>query len=140
MYSTMVIRFGEELLGRGLYIATRAVDDKPGTHYAILDIGNVLARPGVFAPVLYELRPRLGLTVTTDLSRLKTARRIADESGAISRFEQGVADQDYRLFTNNCEHFARFVAYGDRSSSQAFWLGAAGTIAAVAFLASLSDG
>ena len=134
----MYVQERKAALARGLYMITMAIDNKPGTHYAILDAGNVLRRFGVTAPTIYHLRPE-GLVWTTDLGRVQTSQKIADEMGAVARFQDALTRPIYSLLTNNCEHFARFVAFGDRSSAQAVVLGVAGVVAAVGLVAALTN-
>lgn len=134
----MYVQERKAALARGLYMITMAIDNKPGTHYAILDAGNVLRRFGVTAPTIYHLRPE-GLVWTTDLSQVQSVQKIDDESGAVARFQEALTRPVYHLLTNNCEHFARFVARGDRSSGQAVALGVVGVVAAVGLVAALTS-
>ena len=46
----MYAQLEQPRFARGLYLATMAIDNKPGTHYAILDVGNLLNRFGVRVP------------------------------------------------------------------------------------------
>ncbi len=134
----MYVQERRATVARGLYLITMAIENKPGTHYAILDAGNVLRRFGVTVPTIYHLRPE-GLVSTTDLSRVQSAQKVDDESGAVARFQEALTRPVYRLLTNNCEHFARFVAFGDRSSGQAVALGVAGVVAAVGLVAAFTN-
>jgi hypothetical protein len=130
---------GTESAGaRGLYMVTMAIDNKPGTHYGILDAGNILRQFGAASPRIYHLRPQ-GLVWTTDLSRVLTVEKVEDERGAVARFQESLTRPIYSLLTNKCEHFARFVAVGDRSSGQAVLLGAASVVAAFSLVAALTN-
>lgn len=121
---------------RGLFMVTMEIDNKPGTHYGIMDVGNVLVRPGVHVPTIYHLRPD-GSTWTTDTSRLRSSKRIADETGATARFEAALHRSSYDVLTNNCEHFARLVAEGEHKSGQAVVVGIVGMVSLVGVFALL---
>lgn len=122
------------LLPRGIYLARVRLPHKPVAHYAILDIGNVLARQRTWAPVLYQLSPAGPTYCSADSFPLEVLERIHDEPGATQRFEQALARPDYSILGNNCEHFARFVASGIRTSRQVWGVLVAVTLVAAAVL------
>ena len=78
------------IVARGLYVVTMAIANKPGTHYAILDAGNLLRQFSVTAPTIYHLRPE-GLIRTNDLTHVESVEKIDDEVGAITRFQEALA-------------------------------------------------
>ena len=125
-------------MSHGLYLATMSIPNKLGIHYGIHDVGNYLRQTGVVGPRIYQLSPD-GLTWTTQTSRLTGAERIEDPAGAAKRFRDAIAKPTYDLFSNNCEHFARYIAKGKSESPQAFWLGVGLFVAAGAVFASLGD-
>jgi hypothetical protein len=133
--STLIV----DQLSRGLYLVKTSLPNKPGEHYAILDIGNVLRMAGVVGPLLYELGPRgvLAALVTAELIVLE---RIQNEAAAIERFAAARQSARYSLLFNNCEHFATYVARGVRTSEQAQAVGIVATIAATLAVIALLPG
>jgi len=108
----------------GLCLATTDIPNKLGEHYGILDIGNVLGGAPSGAPILYQLTPSgvVGAPIDQELTIVDW---IGDIDAARARFTQALQRPQYDLVTNNCEHFARYVAYGRRESSQV-WIAAFG--------------
>ena len=107
-------------LQHGLYIVTTEIRNKPGQHYGILDFGNVLQPAGLCDPVVYQLLPPVCLPVRYTR---RAVDQIADEVAAAARFAEALGRPQYNVFTDNCEHFARYVAYGSRTSGRAALLG-----------------
>ena len=50
---------------------------------------------------------------------------------AVARFSVALQENDYDLFTNNCEHFARYVTEGQKYSTQVVAAVAVGVLALV---------
>src|SRR5262245_35434808 len=97
-------------LRRGLYLVKVAVAGKPVDHYAILDVGHVLARFNDPVRALYQLVPEGPVVVDAVGSMLAVVKQVHDEDAARLRFDEALANPDYALLGNNCEHFARYVA------------------------------
>src|SRR5579862_3180299 len=127
--NSMTLLQNQNVLARpGLYVVKTALPNKLGEHYGILDVGNRLRRSGVVGPVVYQLAPR-GVIATEETTNLTIVAPVIDEMLAAVRFEEALKKSQYDLLTNNCEHFARFVAFGTSVSGQAQLLGLAGVAA-----------
>jgi hypothetical protein len=121
----------------GLYLVKQFLPQKGVDHYGILDVGNRLRRPWVPTadqPVVAHQTP-LGLRLDRleGTGKWEIVSSIVDEAGARARIGIAATTPNYDLFGNNCEHFARFVAVGERRSSQV--LKAVGVAVGVAVLA-----
>ena len=110
-------------LDDGLYLLTQESDGKSVDHYGILDVGNRLkidqARFSRQPVVVHQTPPSIQsewLQETT--GEWNVEGKIADETRAKDRLIEAARDPSYRLFSNNCEHVARYVAYGVRESRQ----------------------
>lgn len=93
-------------------------------HYGILDIGNTLLHEGADGShpiVLHQTPPRLRIDWLQNTGTWTVLGRIIDVEGAKSRIQEAAQNPDYNLFGNNCEHFARFVAFSHNHSTQIFW-------------------
>ncbi len=106
----------------GLYLMIQKSQGKGVDHYGILDVGNRMGYPGVPAGaqpvVIHQTPPRLRTDWLQHTGSWSVLGRIWDEPDAIGRIEQAAADPEYRLFDNNCENFARYVATGKSESTQ----------------------
>jgi len=100
-------------------------------HYGVLDVGNVLHHPevdGLHPVVLHQTPPSLKVDWLCNTGTWQIIAVVHDMPGAVARIRMAWQDPYYNLFENNCEHFANYVTYGEKYSSQ---LQAAGTIAVV---------
>jgi hypothetical protein len=106
------------LPNRGLFLVERRLANKPGRHVGILDVGNTFQqqRLGWWSSVVYQYGPT-GITFEDLTAYWTTIKPITDVAGAVSRFREARLAA-YDLVTNNCEHFARYVASGSRESKQ----------------------
>lgn len=119
----------------GLYFAVQRPSRKRVRHYGIVDIGNrcrVQEVDGGEPMVLHQSPPAIRIDRLRDTDGWFLLCKIEDESAVISRVNVALHDPTYKLFWHNCEHFARFVAFGVRESKQ---LQAAGWVAALTALA-----
>lgn len=127
----------------GLYLLKRPSNGKPGMdHYGILDVGNRLGHPQVFLdhPVMIEMTPpRLKFSYFQGPEVWTNLGRIPDEAAAIGRMRSAAQNPDYDWFLNNCEHFARSVATGERVSTQIQAGVAAAGLAAIVLAAVLPE-
>ncbi|MEK6551022.1 MAG: hypothetical protein AABZ50_05210 [Pseudomonadota bacterium] len=118
----------------GLYLISQPAE-KNGVrieHFGILDIGNTLQHPkvnGEHPVVVHQTPPHVRADWLGNTGNWSVLGRITDAAGAMQRLKAAFANPHYDLFGNNCEHFARFVAHGERRSNQIFW-GGVGIIAA----------
>lgn len=90
-------------------------------HHAVIDYADRLGFLGLGRPVIFEL-VSTGLRVRPyDPTEPWQRTRIADVDGARRRL-QGVLEmeerQQYKLLSNNCEHVARYIAFGEFRSEQ----------------------
>ncbi|MDO8267443.1 MAG: hypothetical protein Q7T32_06375 [Moraxellaceae bacterium] len=93
-------------------------------HYGILDIGNTLmheAVDGSHPVVIHQTPPRLRIDWLRDTGTWNIEGLITDLAGAKARIIEAARTPNYDLFGNNCEHFARFVAFSKKNSTQIFW-------------------
>lgn len=131
-----------EDLNDGLYLVSQPAE-KNGVrieHYGIVDIGNTLQHPeanGTHPVVIHQTPPHIRADWLANTGRWSVLGRVTDVAGAMQRLRAALANPQYELFGNNCEHFARFVAQGERYSNQIFWAGvgivAAGALAVYLF-------
>lgn len=93
-------------------------------HYGIMDVGNRLGQSqgAYFRPLVVHLGPpAVRADWLEDLGSAQVLGRIYDEAGAIRRLNEAMQNPNYSAFDNNCEHFARYIAYGKRESIQLQW-------------------
>ena len=114
-------------LPRGLYLAKRRSAEKLVDHYGIIDVGNRVLHPNVSPtyPAVYHINAA-GLHwdyLANAGDGWQLLERIADEDAAIERIGQASANPRYDLLENNCEQFARWVAFGTKTSTQLQWAG-----------------
>lgn len=114
-------------LAPGLYLAKRRSPEKMVDHYGIIDIGNRALRPNVSPtyPAVYHINAA-GLHwdyLAHAGDGWQLLGRITDEDAAVERIGQATANPRYDLLENNCEHFARWVAFGTKTSMQLQWAG-----------------
>ncbi len=126
-------------IDNGLYLAKQPgaiVKGYPVTHFGIIDIGNVLESPQVekdSPTVVHQTPPEVRFEYVSDKQPWEITDRITDIDEAKKRIEKAVEEPEYDLFENNCEHFANFVAKGNKSSGQIV-IGTVATLGAIALL------
>ena len=105
----------------GLYFAVQRSAAKGFDHYGIVDIGNRRRAPSVdnLHPVVLHQRPP-GITADwlRDTGNWQLMHRIEDEAVALERLGIALTDPAYPALRHNCEHFARWVAFGVWESKQ----------------------
>ncbi|XDD45585.1 hypothetical protein AB3N60_12820 [Leptospira sp. WS39.C2] len=117
-------------LTKGLYLVKKPAEKFLGLvdHYAVIDAGNT---SGLFSnfgqgPILIEKIVGKGNVYRymsgdwTILGKVKDHHIFA----ATLRLAQALNDPSYDLLGNNCEHFARFIAEGRKTSKQVNSFGA----------------
>jgi hypothetical protein len=121
-------------LADGLYFVRQRSIEKRVDHYGILDIGNRRRnlRFGRAPVILHQVRPRIRADWLRNTGRWQVLHKIEDEAAALGRVEIALTDPNYVLLRHNCEHFARFVAFGTWESKQ---LQAAGLLTGMVALA-----
>lgn len=125
-------------LPHGLYWIFNDSPKKGVKHHAILDVGNRLGYPDVsgWNPVIvHQTPPVICREPLGDPNGWHLVGRIADERGAIQRIVEACANPLYAFISNNCEHFARYVATGVRESKQVQGAGVLAGIVALFFVA-----
>lgn len=120
----------------GLEYVKRRSPEKGVWHHAIIDHGDALRLIDGISSVVVELVPTGPQARRFDPAEGWTIERIADQDGALRRLRLLLCSpgrHQYHALFNNCEHFARFIAFGEFRSDQV----RAGVAAAavVAFLA-----
>lgn len=103
----------------GLYLMVQHSAEKGVDHYGILDIGNNLGYLAAVEPVVvHQSPPAIRANWLSATGAWRITARIIDTAGALLRLRAALANRNYDLLGNNCEHFARYVAYGRRESGQ----------------------
>jgi hypothetical protein len=105
----------------GLYLATHWSANKRVEHFLILDIGNRLGIEGVDGSnpvVVHQCPPMIRTDWLQDVGACLLRTKIEDEAAAIERLHFALRNPQYALFFHNCEHFARWVAFGVWESEQ----------------------
>ena len=108
----------------GLYIAKQPSDKFAISvdHYGIIDIGNKLGISTIINPlqpvVIHQTPPSLQLQWLQDTGSWTILGKIHDERMAKRRIREASKNPNYDVFGNNCEHFARYIAGGERKSNQ----------------------
>lgn len=127
----------------GLYLAKRSATAKFVDHYGVIDVGNrvglVLAPRNTPLPVLIH-QSQAGIRSDWLEGNWEIESKIVDESAARKRIQVALGTPDYDLFGNNCEHFARFIATGERASVQLRTATVIAGLAAVVWLATSEAG
>ena len=123
----------------GLYLLKQPSAHKLGIdHYGIWDIGNRLRLQGTdghHPVVIHQLPGGIQIDWFQDTGAWTVLGKVSDEMDALNRIKRAFADPTYRLFDNNCEHFARYIATGVKESTQ---IQAAGIIVGLATLVYLT--
>src|SRR5689334_9271390 len=100
----------------GLYFARQpATKAGVGAHFGIIDIGNRRRAPTRRRdPVVMHLRqPGIVTNWLRETGTWQVIERIRDERGALERLRIAARyNPRYAIHRDNCEHFARFIAYG----------------------------
>jgi len=105
----------------GLYLLKQKSGEKGVDHYGILDIGNRIKHPkvdGINPTVVHQTSPNIKIDWLQNTGSWEMLGPVTDENGAVNRMKEALKNPAYDLFSNNCEHFARFVATGKRESTQ----------------------
>jgi hypothetical protein len=109
----------------GLYLVKRPSQYPLIEHYGVLIVGQPLRSFGFgiydYEPVILH-RTDLGVRAdwASELAPVYILGQVPSHliPLAIDRFSAALQENDYALFTNNCEHFARFVTEGKSYSTQ----------------------
>ena len=105
----------------GLYLATQPPANKRVEHFLIADIGNRLGTVGVDGSrpvVVHQCPPMIRTDWLQDVGGCFLRYKIEDEAAAIERLQFALHDPQYAVLWHNCEHFARWVAFGTWESKQ----------------------
>jgi hypothetical protein len=129
----------------GLYLVKRPSQYPLIEHYGVLLVGQVLWSFGydVDQPVILH---RTDLGICADWAAYTGPWNVLGQvpprlvPSAVTRFSTALQVNDYDLFTNNCEHFARFVTEGRDYSTQVAGAVVAAGLAFVIWAVNRSDG
>lgn len=122
----------------GLYVLKQH-SEKNGLaidHHGLIDVGNVLGHPkvdGSHPVVIHQSPPQIRVDWLRDTGGWQVLGKVIDLDGAKQRLRTAFQNPSYDLFGNNCEHFARFVAFNQKYSSQVLW--GTASAAAIGYLA-----
>ena len=123
----------------GLYLLKQPSTRKLGIdHYGIWDVGNRLQLQGSdwhHPTVIHQMPEGIQIDWFQNTGAWTNLGKVSDEEDALRRIQQAFADPSYRLFDNNCEHFARYVATGVKESTQVQAAGIVVGLAALVYLA-----
>lgn len=114
-------------------------------HSGVLDVGNTLGLPDLLGisetledstrPVLVHLtNPQITIEAFETGIDFVVKERIDDLKGSLRRILECLQSPDYNPIVNNCEHFANYVARGERESPQLFAYTATASILGGGFL------
>lgn len=123
----------------GLYFARQpATKAGVGAHFGIIDVGNRRRAPTRRRePVVWHLRqPGITTSWLHETEPWQILDKIRNEAAALQRLR--IAQQynpRYAIHRDNCEHFARFIAYGRWESKQVQAVTVIGLITLVALAA-----
>jgi hypothetical protein len=106
-------------------------------HYGVLDVGNILNHPKYLHEnplILHQTPPqiRADYLSNTGIWTVRGVVTLEDLDAAIKRIQDALKNPHYDLFGHNCEHFARYVTQGKRTSHQV--MAAVGTAAILGVL------
>lgn len=103
----------------GLYLVVQHSPEKGVDHYGVLDVGNNLRYLTAIEPVVvHQSPPAIRADWLSATGAWQVADRIVDTAAALVRLRAALENPSYDVLGNNCEHFARYVAYGKRESGQ----------------------
>ena len=110
----------------GIYLAKKPAEKFGGLieHYGIIEVGNILnlVAADLNTLVVYHQTAEKGFTYEyiSSPSPWTIIGRVRNENlmDARSRLINASTEPNYDLWGNNCEHFARYVASGEKTSSQ----------------------
>ena len=111
----------------GLYWIVQVSPMKGVEHHAILDVGNRMRCQDVGRwqdMIVHQTPPAIRREPAAGTGHWNVLQRIADEGGSIRRLVAVCANPGYCVISNNCEHFARYIASGIRESHQLQRVGA----------------
>jgi hypothetical protein len=107
----------------GLYLVKRPSQYPLIEHYGVLIVGQPLWSFGYFGgePVMLH-RTDIGVRAdwAVNMGSWNNLGQVPPHlvPSAVARFSAALQENDYNLFTNNCEHFARFVTQGKKQSTR----------------------
>ncbi len=104
-----------------MFFANQRIPGKAADHYAIIGSGLQFGFPGIWGSVVLELTPNGPGVRALRKEEQWTLKPIQDSTGARFRAKELFGSKDrwtYDLLANNCEHWARYIAYGTRKSEQ----------------------
>lgn len=101
----------------GLFLVKQRSPSKGVDHYGVVDTGNRLGY-GWRPVVIHQTPPAIRVDWLATTGMWLVLGKVLDEAGAVARIQASLQDPTYDLFGHNCEHFARFVATGQRESRQ----------------------
>jgi hypothetical protein len=109
------------------------------THYGVIEIGNILklVRADSRFPIVYHQTADNGFCFEYLDGNWSIIGKVKNDQLGVARQRLIAASKEkgYDLFGNNCEHLARFVTEGKKTSSQ---MQAAGVVAGIAAICWLS--
>jgi hypothetical protein len=106
---------------RGLAYVKRRSPEKGVWHHAIVDHGDALHLIDGMSSIVVELVPAGPQARRFDPPEDWTREQITDQDGALRRLRLLLCSPErhqYHALFNNCEHFTRFIAFGEFRSDQ----------------------
>jgi hypothetical protein len=122
----------------GLYWIAQKSPSKGVEHHAILDVGNRMRHWDIdprCPVILHQTPPSVRRDPFVGTGTWKIIMKIADEPQAVARLIAACSNPIYNATSNNCEHFARYVATGKRESRQVQGAGFIGVLVGIAWAA-----
>ena len=125
----------------GLYFGVQWSVAKRLYHYGILIVGSRprLWQLGAMPMAVHQSPPGVRFEPLYATGPWLIQHKIEDEATAIARLNIALNNPDYRVLWHNCEHFARWVAFGTWESKQLHTAGWVVGVTAVAIVALNND-
>lgn len=112
---------GYERILDGMYLVVQRSERKGVVHEAILIAQRWFDDTFIDASdpiVVHQVPPRIRRDQALDTGPWMIVAKIADGAGAMRRLMVAIRTPNYHLLWNNCQHFARYIAYGKKESPQ----------------------
>ena len=118
---TAVTPFWE--IPEGIYLVKRPSTYLLIEHYAVLVTGGLVTRLGIRSPnpiIIHQTYPsaRVEWAEVTGVWNFLNETPREGITAALGRVAIAFGDPNYHLFANNCEQFARYIVFGEKSSTQ----------------------
>jgi hypothetical protein len=138
-----VVPFRE--VGDGIFLVKKQSTKIPlAEHYGVLVTGTPLGEFGIpsNAPVIIHRTPDIRAEWAEETGAWEMVEQVPPHQTqfAVARALEEFERPNYYPLTNNCEHTARYITSGEKTSTQANWIVGAGLAVLVVWLINRSGG